>query len=91
MTTEQFAYWLKGFFELQNPHSLTGLQVQKIKDHLDLVFDKKTPDRDLGGDGFRIFNPPIHPYDDSPPYDPLKTVICSSPSSVENPLNQKLC
>jgi hypothetical protein len=86
MTTEQFAYWLKGFFELQNPHSLTGLQVQKIKDHLDLVFDKKTPDRDFVNDYSDIVNNP-----GTNPYDPLKTIICSSPSPLENPLNQKLC
>ena len=89
MTAEQFTYWLKGFFELQNPHSLTGLQVQKIKDHLDLVFDKITPERD--GGGLKTFESPIPPYNDFPPYDSLKTIICSSPPEMENPLNQKIC
>lgn len=91
MTTEQFTYWLKGFFELQNPNTLTDIQIQKIKDHLDLVFDKKTPERDLVDDNFKIFTPPTHIYGDSSPYDPLKTTICSSPPEMENPLNKKVC
>lgn len=47
MTTEQFAYWLKGFFEIENPKgSLDERKVQIIKDHLNLVFHKVTPNRD---------------------------------------------
>lgn len=47
MTTEQFAYWLKGFFEIENPQGpLDERKVKIIKDHLDLVFNKTTPDRD---------------------------------------------
>lgn len=45
MTTEQFAYWLKGFMEINRPTSIDAMQTQIIKDHLDLVFDKVTPDR----------------------------------------------
>ena len=45
MTTEQFAYWLKGFMEIQNPDTLDKDQLQIIKDHLDLVFNKVTPVR----------------------------------------------
>jgi hypothetical protein len=48
MTTEQFTYWLKGFMELNETTTLTEKQYQIVKDHLDLVFDKKTPNRDLG-------------------------------------------
>jgi len=47
MTTEQFTYWLKGFMELNETNTLTEKQYQIVKDHLDLVFDKKTPNRDL--------------------------------------------
>ena len=48
MTTEQFAYWLKGFFEIENPQGpLDERKVKIIKDHLDLVFHKITPDRDI--------------------------------------------
>jgi hypothetical protein len=43
MTTEQFTYWLQGFMEVANPTTLDEVQVQQIKDHLNLVFDKQTP------------------------------------------------
>lgn len=42
-----FAYWLKGFFEIGNSNKLTEIQVQIIKDHLDLAFNKVTPDRNI--------------------------------------------
>ncbi len=45
MTPENFTYWLQGFFEISNSNKITEKQVQIIKDHLDLVFDKKTPSR----------------------------------------------
>jgi len=45
MTTEQFTYWLQGFMEVANPTTLDEKQIQIIKDHLALVLDKQTPDR----------------------------------------------
>ena len=45
MTTEQFTYWLQGFMEVANPTTLDEKQIQIIKDHLALVPDKQTPDR----------------------------------------------
>lgn len=45
MTTDAFCYWLNGFFELSNSNTLSSKQVQQIKDHLNLVFNKVTPDR----------------------------------------------
>lgn len=42
MTTEQFVYWLQGFAEL-NAEPPTVEQWQAIRDHLQLVFEKKTP------------------------------------------------
>lgn len=45
MTDRDFAYWLKGFFEIANPETITKEQIQIIKDHLDLVFNKVTPSR----------------------------------------------
>jgi hypothetical protein len=45
MSPESFVYWLQGFFELENPKTLSSRQTQIVKDHLALVFDKKTPDR----------------------------------------------
>lgn len=45
MTTEQFCYWMQGFFEISNPKELNAKQIQIIQDHLNLVFNKKTLDR----------------------------------------------
>lgn len=42
MTPENFAYWLQGFAEL-NAEPPTPEQWQAIRDHLALVFEKKTP------------------------------------------------
>lgn len=42
MTPENFAYWLQGFFELTGTENITPIQVFQIKEHLKLVFDKKT-------------------------------------------------
>jgi len=42
MNSLEFAYWLQGFFELANPKTLNETQVQIIREHLDMVFDKKT-------------------------------------------------
>ena len=44
MTTEQFAFWAQGFFEISDAKTLDEKQVQIFKDHLALVFEKKTPD-----------------------------------------------
>mgnify|MGYP006892947823 CR=1 FL=1 len=44
MTPENFAYWLQGFAEL-TPEQPSAAQWQAIRDHLALVFEKKTPDR----------------------------------------------
>lgn len=45
MNTNDFALWLHGFFEISESNALTEKQVQIIKDHLDLCFNKVTPDR----------------------------------------------
>jgi hypothetical protein len=45
MTPENFCYWLQGFVEIGEPVTLSKQQLQILKDHLKLVFDKKTPDR----------------------------------------------
>lgn len=46
MTTENFAFWLQGYFEINGTsNELTPMQVQIIKDHLYLVFKKETPTR----------------------------------------------
>lgn len=40
MKSVEFCYWLQGFFELNESHNLTltGHQVEVIKNHLNLVF-----------------------------------------------------
>lgn len=45
MNFESFTYWLQGFVELSDTDSISEKQWLMIKDHLKLVFDKKTPDR----------------------------------------------
>lgn len=47
MSHRDFCYWLQGFFELQDnsesPATLTQYQIETIKNHLKLVFNKETP------------------------------------------------
>lgn len=87
MTPEQFAYWLQGFMEMADPKELNKIQTQQIKDHLKLVFDKKTPDRIIGPERG---NPPYslpgvqwnpNPYtiecDNNNLPDPMTTPVCS--------------
>jgi len=47
MTPENFCFWIQGFFELKEETGLTERQEQVIKDHLQLVFSKETPERSL--------------------------------------------
>ncbi len=42
MTERDFAYWLQGFFEINNPKTLNEEQTQCIKQQLDLVFKNVT-------------------------------------------------
>ena len=45
MTERDFCYWLQGFIELSgnNLSGLSATQVKQISDHLNLVFNKVTP------------------------------------------------
>lgn len=45
MNYEQFAIWLHGFLEISSAEEINKEQTQIIKDHLALLFEKKTPDR----------------------------------------------
>ena len=38
MTSQSFAYWLQGFFELANPSTIGSKETELIKNHLALVF-----------------------------------------------------
>ena len=44
MDAKEFCYWLKGYFEMSDSEKLDEKQVKILKDHLDLVFTKVTPD-----------------------------------------------
>lgn len=87
MTAEQFAYWLQGFMEIANPDSLTRRETQILKDHLNLVFSKKTPERsegkevDLGVPEY--INPPEINLN---PFESLDTQrFCSPSNSTSDP------
>jgi len=41
MTPEQFCYWLNGHFDLAGDNKLSEEQVKVIREHLELVFNKK--------------------------------------------------
>lgn len=43
MTPEQFCYWMQGFVELSGGCAPTSEQWKSIGDHLQQVFNKKTP------------------------------------------------
>jgi hypothetical protein len=45
MNYEQFAIWLHGFLEISNADEINKEQTQIIRDHLALLFEKKTPIR----------------------------------------------
>lgn len=38
MTSQNFVYWLMGFFEVANPISIGSKETELIKRHLNLVF-----------------------------------------------------
>jgi hypothetical protein len=56
MNYEKFAIWLHGFLEISNAEEINKNQTQIIKDHLALLFEKKTPDRSEE----KFFNDPNH-------------------------------
>ena len=60
MNSELFIYWLQGFVELHGEPP-TPEQWQIIKDHLQLVFKKVTPDRRQGVQD-QIVTQPFQPF-----------------------------
>lgn len=77
MTPEQFVYWLQGFFELSEDGTVNDRQAAIIRDHLNLVFLKKTPNRPAtlnlppsGDEGWHTLLPEIQkrggPWNDPP-------------------------
>jgi hypothetical protein len=53
MTADQFVFWLQGLFELSDTKTLDARQVTIIKEHLDLVFGKVTPEHKDNGEFMR--------------------------------------
>lgn len=45
MNAENFCYWLQGFMELSPKPTLNTRQIEIIRNHLTLVFDKITPNK----------------------------------------------
>ena len=91
MTPEQFVYWLQGFMEMADPKELNKTQTTQIKDHLKLVFDKKTPEVSLPsiqhGEGFRITPYQITCNDNNNLPDPMTTPLCSTTTLTTTPLD----
>lgn len=86
MTPEQFTYWLQGYFEISDSNMLSHKQVQIIKDHLALVFNKVTPDRkenkSLGIDSQEEMRKLL--LDSTPKFDLDNTRLCSSEQNLES-------
>lgn len=45
MNATEFCYWLQGHFEITGVRAMTKAEAQVIRDHLQLVFKKVTPNR----------------------------------------------
>jgi hypothetical protein len=49
MTPNDFCFWLNGYLEMSGSESIDKVQTNILKDHLKLVFEKKTPYYTYGG------------------------------------------
>ena len=77
MTPEQFVYWLQGFNEIRDKNAvgLSEDQWEIVREHLQTVFHKVTPERDI------IKSPDFVPN----PY--LYTNTTLQPNSIGTPPN----
>lgn len=73
MTQEQFIYWLHGFMELSTESSLTEREAI-IRDHLQTVFHKVTPNRPTNP----TYLETASAQSQTPPLYPIPTIICLS-------------
>lgn len=75
MNAENFCYWLNGFFELKKTidhrDGFTPETIKAIEDHLQLVFKKETPIRQI------TTQPSMPRVGDStfPPYNPNNPIV----------------
>lgn len=49
MSPIEFCYWLNGYIEMSGAESIDKAKMDILKDHLKLVFEKKTPYYAYGG------------------------------------------
>lgn len=55
MTPNDFCFWLNGYLEMSGAESIDKAQTDILKDHLKLVFEKKTPYYNyVGGSGISL-------------------------------------
>jgi hypothetical protein len=90
MTAEQFTYWLQGFMELTTMNHLSTTQFQIVKDHLDLVFEKQTPNRLTSMPGNGTTQPYPGPMTTGPYTSPLQPTTNPYTNPLTNP-NQVTC
>ena len=87
----QFAFWLRGFFEINGEEALTKEQAVIISQHLTLVFEEKakTLPPIHGTDNKITFNPNIIPNYPAPnPYNPdwvdlTPKIFCSDAKTAD--------
>lgn len=44
MNAQEFAFWLQGYLEISGAKNLNEKELKIVRDHLALVFEKKTPE-----------------------------------------------
>ena len=79
MTTRDFCYWLQGFFELNDPKSLTEEQTMEVRKHLYNVFQHDCESIKLSPvtNEFYVEHAPHYgyPLNDVKEYDPAKDAV----------------
>ena len=100
MNSTDFTYWLQGFVELSESDAVPNeKQWLMIKDHLKLVFDKKTPDRTQTVEEkmAEYLKQPIRPFDFNKRADtnywqqPVITCSTSDSTKINQLINSAVC